>query len=128
MVTVVDDKIAFSRDQVVSSTQVVKEFKNIRKKAQKEPLFVSDRNAGMDTVIISYDDFEYMVVELSKARDELLYAKAAERIAKADANPSHVGISLEEAIGKEAYEELIALVADDGKERVFSAAVRRIQR
>lgn len=112
MVAVVADKIAFGRDQVVSSTQVSKRFSEIRKRAKTGPLFVSDRNAGMDTVIISYDEFEEMAVELDRARRSLLYAVAAERIAQADAHPEQSRISFEEALGSQAYADFLQIDPD----------------
>ncbi|WP_165253114.1 hypothetical protein [Adlercreutzia sp. ZJ304] len=109
MVAVVENKIAFGRDQVVSSTQVCKGFSEIRKRAQEGPLFVSDRNAGMDTVIVSYDEFEEMAVELANAREAIFYAVATNRISSADSDPQHCNISLEETLGEQGYADFLSM-------------------
>ena len=58
MVVVADGKLAFSKDRVVSATQASKNFGECRRRAKREPLFVTDRNASIETVIVDYDEFE----------------------------------------------------------------------
>ena len=60
MVVVADGKLAFSKDRVVSATQASKNFGECRRRAKREPLFVTDRNASIETVIVDYDEFEAM--------------------------------------------------------------------
>lgn len=108
MVAVVEDKIAFGRDQVVSSTQVSKGFSDIRRRVKDGPLFVSDRNAGMDTVIVSYDEFEKMAVELEKMREALFYAEAARRIEDVQ-NGLGSSISLQETLGDDGYADFLTI-------------------
>lgn len=100
MVAVADNKIVFSRDQVITSTQASKNFGEVRRRAKRSPLFVSDRNAHIDTVIVDYEEFESMAVELEKLRSERIYAIAASRIADASREDA---ISLEETLGEEGY-------------------------
>lgn len=114
MVAVVGDKIAFGRDQVISSTQASKNFGEVRRRAKKTPLFVTDKNASIDTVIIGYDEFEEMAVELDRLRQQVVYAVVAERVAEADADPAHRPISFEDAIGAEQYQRFLAM--DPGAE------------
>ena len=112
MVTVADGKLAFSRDQVVTSTQASKNFGEMRRRAKEGPLYVSDRNDGIDTVIVGFDDFEQMALELDRLKTERLYALAAGRIAAADADAEHEPISLEETVGEEEYRRLLSLDID----------------
>lgn len=79
-VAVLNHKLVFGRDQVVTSTQASKNFGEARRRAREEPLFVSDRNDGIDTVIVSYDEFEAMAVELEELRKERLHVTAARRV------------------------------------------------
>ena len=113
MVTVMDDKVLFSRDRVVTSTQASKNFGEAKERARDEPLFVSDRNAGIDFVIVSFDEFEKMAVELDSLRREKLYAKAAERVAAADNDTGHEAIPLSDVMDGEEYEEFLATDSDD---------------
>ena len=95
MVAVIDKKLVFGREQVLTSTQASKNFGEARRRARKEPQFVSDRNDGIDTVIVGFDEFEAMAVELEQLREERLHAIAAAssrratliRIAKASRSP-----------------------------------------
>ena len=74
MVVVADGKLAFSKDRVVSATQASKNFGECRRRAKREPLFVTDRNASIETVIVDYDEFEAMAVELEQLRLQRLAA------------------------------------------------------
>ncbi|WP_165171045.1 type II toxin-antitoxin system Phd/YefM family antitoxin [Adlercreutzia sp. ZJ242] len=107
MVAVIEGKVAFGRDQVVTSTQASKNFGEMRRRAKSSPLFVSDRNDGIDTVIVGFDDFERMAVELERLREERLYAIAAMRLAEGDADPDHRGIPVEEVIGDDEFAKLV---------------------
>ena len=49
MVAVIDRKLVFGREQVLTSTQASKNFGEARRRARREPQFVSDRNDGIDT-------------------------------------------------------------------------------
>lgn len=69
MVAVIDGKLVFGRDQVLTSTQAKKNFGEARRHARMEPLFVSDCNDGIDTVIVDFDEFEAMAAELQALRE-----------------------------------------------------------
>lgn len=112
MVTVVDGKLTFSRDQVVTSSQASKNFGEMRRRARQEPLYVSDRNDGIDTVIVGFDEFEQMALELEALRLERLYSIAADRVAVAEQDASHRSISLEDTIGQKAYRNLLEVDVD----------------
>ncbi len=109
MVPVIDNKIAFSRDQVVTSSQAAKNFGEMRRRARTKPLFVSDRNDGIDTVIIGYDEFEAMALELERLREASFYDVAASRVAAADADPGHKPIPLRDVVGQEEYEAIMGV-------------------
>ncbi len=113
MVAVVDKKLVFGRDQVLTSTQASKNFGEARRRARREPQFVSDRNDGIDTVIVGYDEFEAMAVELEELKKERLYATAAARLAQCDADPNHKGIPVEDVLGRDYFEALVAAEAVD---------------
>ena len=113
MVAVIDKKLVFGREQVLTSTQASKNFGEARRRARREPLFVSDRNDGIDTVIVGFDEFEAMAVELQELREERLYALAAARVAEIDANPDREMASLRDVMGHERYDALKAAEALD---------------
>ena len=113
MVAVHDKKLVFGRDQVVTSTQASKNFGEVRRRARRGPLYVSDRNDGIDTVIIGFDEFEAMAVELQQLREERLYALAAARVAEIDANPDREMPTLRDVMGHERYDALKAAEALD---------------
>ena len=106
MVAVIDKKLVFGRDQVLTSTQASKNFGEARKRARREPQFVSDRNNGIDTVIVGYDEFEAMAVELEELRKEHLYAIAAQRILQHDAGADQ-GIPFNDVVGDAAFDSLV---------------------
>lgn len=113
MVAVLEDKVVFGRDQVVTSTQASKNFGQMKERARTAPLFVSDRNSGIDTVIMSFDEFEQMAVELEQLREQLLYAEAARRVQQADADPNHMGIPVEESMDAAELASFFDAVEDD---------------
>lgn len=113
MVAVVDDKLVFGRGQVLTSTQASKNFGEVRRRARKEPQFVSDRNNGIDTVIVSFDEFEAMAVELERLREERLYATAAARLARGDADPNRAGSLFADVVGRDAFDAMVAAEAAD---------------
>ncbi len=124
MVAIANDQLVFSRDQVVTATQASKNFGEIRRRAKRAPLFVSDRNARIDTVIVDFEEFESMAVELERLRSERFYAVAARRIADAEGCGPE-GPSLEETLGEEGYKRFLGI--DPNTERdedLFERAAR----
>ena len=106
MSLVIDDKLAFSRDQIVSSSVASKNFGEIRRRAAKAPQFVSGRS-GIDTVVIGFDEFERMCLELDRLRQERLYAMAADRLEEPPAR-----IALRDVMDEDAYSRLLAMDPD----------------
>lgn len=103
---VTEKGLMFSRDQIVSSSQVSKNFGAIRRLASKEPVFVSGRS-GIDTVVIGFDAFEALYVELEEYREKQLYEKAALRLG----GPAE-RISLREAMGEDSYADFLSIDPD----------------
>lgn len=111
MDAVMNGKLVFGRDQIVSSSQAGKNFGEIRKRARKEPVFVSDRNT-IDTVIVDYETFEGMAVELEELRERQFYAKVAQRLREGDADANRQSIGFEQAMGEEGYAAWLQLDPD----------------
>ena len=107
MVAVVDDKLVFSRDQVLTSSQASKNFGEAKKRARRAPLYVADRNDGIDTVIVSFDEFESMAVELQRLRNERVHALASARIARDSADGGAGRVPVEAVIGKDEFARLL---------------------
>ena len=108
---VIDGRLVFGRDQIVSSSQAGKNFGEIRKRAREAPLYVSDRN-NIDTVIVDYETFEGMAVELEELREQKLYAVAAQRLREGDNDAARLDVSLEEAMGEKEYASWLQLDPD----------------
>lgn len=104
MDAVKDGKLTFSRDQVVSSSQAAKNFGEMRRRAKNAPLYVADRNSGIDTVIVGFDEFEALAVELEELRLQRFYDAAAMRIARGDADPNRQPVDLADVMGELDYE------------------------
>lgn len=120
MVAVVNDRIAFGRDQIISSTQASKNFGEVRRRAKSTPLFVTDKNSSIDTVIIGYDEFEQMAVELDRFRQQVVYVVASDRIAEADADPAHRSIPLADVLAVEEYQRFLEMdLGDESDEDLF---------
>ena len=75
--------------------------------------FVTDRNASIETVIVDYDEFEAMAVELEQVRLQRLYDVAAQRLAAMDRDPSGETVPFGEILGDEGYDAFLALDPDD---------------
>lgn len=75
---VMNRRLVFGRDQIVSSSQAGKNFGEIRKRARKDLQFVSDWSI-IDTVIVNRETFEGMAIELKELQEQPLYAKVAPR-------------------------------------------------
>ena len=102
MDTVMNGRLVFGRNQIVSSSQAGKNFGEIRKRALKEPQFVSDRNT-IDTVIVDFKTFESMAIELEELREQRFYEKVAQRLREGGADENRQSVGFEEAMGEEDY-------------------------
>ncbi|WP_165170821.1 MULTISPECIES: type II toxin-antitoxin system Phd/YefM family antitoxin [unclassified Adlercreutzia] len=111
MTPAVLEKPRFNVDQLTSATEAAKRFSEVRKRAKKEPQFITDRNA-VDSVIMSYEEFEAMYCELAGYRERELLAVAAARIAEGDVDAGRERVSLEDAMGEDGYAAYLACDAD----------------
>jgi PHD/YefM family antitoxin component YafN of YafNO toxin-antitoxin module len=103
-----DGSLVFSRDQIITSSQASKNFGEIRRRARKAPLYVADRN-NIDTVIVDYETFEEMAVELERLREQQFYASLSQRLREGDADSARKSILLADAMGDAAYAECLRL-------------------
>lgn len=107
MVSVVEDKVTFSPDYVVTSSQADKNFYKIRCKARTSPMLVSDTNNGIDTVVIGYEEFKAMALELERLRDRDFYDIAASRVERANSNSSHKSIPLSDVVDSKTLDSIM---------------------
>lgn len=70
-VAVTMDKPAFTIDQIIKASDLVRKFSEIRKKAKDKPYFITE-NGHVETVLLSYDEYEalYQTSLLSKEMAE----------------------------------------------------------
>lgn len=106
-------KLVFGRDQIITATQASKNFGEVRRRSKRAPLYVSDRNSEIDTVIVDFDEFEAMAVELEALREERFYAVAAERLAASREPGAEKPVPLEEVLGPEGYGAFLEIDPDD---------------
>ncbi|OAA90771.1 Phd_YefM [Clostridium ljungdahlii] len=67
-----DTRLKITKEQIVKSSIVSKSLGQYRKKAKENPIYISD-NGNIDTVILSYDQFEKMyerLMELEQKEEE----------------------------------------------------------
>lgn len=80
------EKPVFNADQLTSASEAAKTFGSLRKKAKKQPQYITD-NGKVDTVVLEYGYFEEMYARLKELEqleeDRLLF----ERIARLDNDP-----------------------------------------
>ena len=81
---IIMDKPTFSKEQIISSTDVAKKFGEARRKAKSNPIFITEKG-NVDTVLLNYDYFEQMysrLVELEKKAEEQILLDRIERLEK----------------------------------------------
>ena len=113
MVVVADGKLAFSKDRVVSATQASKNFGECRRRAKREPLFVTDRNASIETVIVDYDEFEAMAVELEQLHLAAPLRCRGAAVGRHRSRSLGETVPFSEILGDEGYDAFLALDPDD---------------
>ncbi|MBV4438421.1 type II toxin-antitoxin system Phd/YefM family antitoxin [Clostridium tyrobutyricum] len=69
MSVVIDTKPKITKDQIVKSSVVSKRLGQYRRKAKENPIYISD-NGNIDTVILSYDQFEKMYERLAELEEK----------------------------------------------------------
>lgn len=95
-------KPRFNKDQVISASNAVKRFSEVRRNAKKSPQFISQNN-NIDSVIQSYEDYEKMYMELESLRELFLDHQLSERIEKDVLDPQR-RFSISEVMGIDNYE------------------------
>lgn len=95
------EKPQFNKDQVISASNAVKKFAEVRRNAKSNPQFISQNN-NIDSVIQSYEDYEKMYMELESLRELFFDLQLSERIEKAELNPQQ-RFSISEVMGAEGY-------------------------
>ena len=73
-------------DQMVKSSEAAKKFGEMRKRAKKAPLYITE-NGTIDTVLISYSEYEYMYELLSEFEKIMDNNVLSERIAGLEKKP-----------------------------------------
>ncbi|AND86373.1 prevent-host-death family protein [Clostridium tyrobutyricum DIVETGP] len=84
MSAVIDTKPKITKDQIVKSSVVSKRLGQYRKKAKENPIYISD-NGNIDTVILSYDQFERMyerLAELEEKEEERIIGDRIKQVGK----------------------------------------------
>lgn len=92
----------FDKKQIVPATAASKKFAEVRKNAKLEPQFISDHNE-IDSVVLNYDEYEKMFMELNYLRNLEFERRIADRIKIADQNG--VRYSIEDVLGKDEFKE-----------------------
>lgn len=81
------NKPNFNVDQLVSASLASKNFGDLRKKAKKLPLFITD-NGNVDTVLIGYEYYEKMYQRLMELEEKEEARILEERIERLESDPS----------------------------------------
>ncbi|TMV49516.1 type II toxin-antitoxin system Phd/YefM family antitoxin [Paenibacillus mesophilus] len=79
-------KPTFHVDQLITSTDASKRFGELRKKAQREPQYITD-NGNVETVLIGYPLFEELYERLSQLEQQEEERILLQRIERLDGNP-----------------------------------------
>lgn len=95
-------KPTFSKEQIIPATIASKKFGEIRKRAKRLPQFISEHNE-IDSVVLDYQTYENMFVELEELREKQFYAIAGERVKASDAETSQKGRTLQEVMSEEEW-------------------------
>ena len=111
MSTVIMARPTFSVDQMISATDASKKFAEVRRRAKNEAQFVTDHNA-VDSVILSYEDYESMYAELEKLREIVFLQRVATRLGLRDIDPNRRRLSMREGMGEDLYREFQSYDAD----------------
>ena|SRR5690625_4028540 len=72
-------KKGFNTDQLVSSTDVVRNFSKMRSMAKTAPLLILDKNSP-DSVLLSIEDYNYYIQLIEQLSGQLFDYKVANKI------------------------------------------------
>ncbi len=90
-VNIMEKEPTFTKEQLITASKASKNFGELRKKAQVNPMFVTD-NGDIDTVVLGYKHFANMFRRLSEL-EELDEARIlTQRLEELERNPS-IGVS-----------------------------------
>jgi REP element-mobilizing transposase RayT len=81
------EKPFFTKDQMVSSTDVARRFSEVKLKAKKAPLGIFDRG-GLSVVLMDYDQYEAMFLKIRELEEKLLETTVLERSQRLKEDPS----------------------------------------
>lgn len=73
-------------DQMVKSSEAAKKFGEMRKRAKKAPLYITE-NGTVDTVLLSYNEYEYMYELISEFEKVMENNMLSERVEGLEKNP-----------------------------------------
>lgn len=80
-------KPVFTKDQMISSTEVARKFSEARKRAKEAPLGIIDRS-GLSSVLMDYDQYEKMFIYIQELEEKLLEAEVLKRSEELNSHPS----------------------------------------
>jgi ribosomal protein L29 len=89
------DKPAFTIDQLIKSSDLVRKFSEIRKKAKDVPYFITE-NGSIETVMVGYEKYEELYKtflqfkEMEKRLVELEVQIADYRMERSEKNPDQL--------------------------------------
>jgi PHD/YefM family antitoxin component YafN of YafNO toxin-antitoxin module len=85
--TIAMDKPVFSKEQMISSTEISRNFKEVRQKARKAPLAILERN-GLSSVLLNYDQYEKIYEYVQELEEQIVELKALQSLAEIEKDPS----------------------------------------
>ncbi len=101
MVAVIDRKLVFGREQVLTSTQASKNFGRPGAARARSPSSSRTETTESNTVIVGYEEFEAMAVELEQLRRSASMRCGGERLAQGRGRPSRKGIPFADVVGRD---------------------------
>lgn len=85
---IIMEKPAFSKEQMISSTEISRNFKEVREKTKKAPLAIMERNE-LSSVLINYDQYEKIYEYVQELEEKIVELKALQSIAEIAKDPSN---------------------------------------
>ncbi|MCL6592186.1 MAG: hypothetical protein K6U80_19845 [Firmicutes bacterium] len=71
------EKPLMDKDQLITATDVARNFAKIKEQAKSEPVYVLDHKE-ISLVILNYQDFENMYLRLQELEEEVVLARGAD--------------------------------------------------
>ena len=98
--------------QKFTTVDLLRDTKTVTMAADRHPVAITQHRKPR-YVLMTYDEFEAMAVELEQLRLQRLYDVAAQRLAAIDRDPSGETVPFSEILGDEGYDAFLALDPDD---------------